>query len=292
MLGSRGSGIVVAACVALAGACLAPPRVASAAQLKQVTERVFPLEAGGEVRVDSQNGRISVEAWNRSEVRIQITREVRSGSDEQAADLMKQLRADVEVGKDHIAIKSVYPKRVQNVGIWDVLGQRVGAVNIHYYLQVPRETELDLRTSNGEVRVRGTTGDVTAATTNGGIDVSGVTGALDVRTTNGEIQLSGIDGSASGGTTNGTVEAELDRLAAGGEVDLSTTNGDVTVALPANLAATLDATTTNGRVRVAFRVTTQGDISSKRIRGTIGGGGIPISLRTTNGNIEISKAKR
>jgi DUF4097 and DUF4098 domain-containing protein YvlB len=180
--------------------------------------------------------------------------------------------------------------KAYTLGLWDVTtGQRVGSLNIHYYVQVPRETRLALRTSNGEIRVRGTTGDLTGGTVNGKIEVTGVKGIVEVHTTNGEIHLASIDGSAEAGTTNGAVEAELKRLTPGSAVQLTTTNGDVTIALPGDLKADVDAITTNGRVRVDFPLTTQGDISSKKIRGTIAGGGTPISLRTTNGNIAITK---
>ncbi len=280
----------LSAAVALTAALIAGTAPgAGAAQVRQVTERVFPFEPGGELRVDSQNGRVSVEAWNRSEVRIQITREVRAGEEKQASELMKSLSADVEVGKDRITVRSVYPKRGENVGLWDIVGQRVGAVNIHYYIQVPRETRLVLKTSNGEIRVRGTSGDLTGATVNGNVEVTGVKGVVQIHTTNGEVHLASIEGSADAGTTNGAVQAELKRLTPGTAVELTTTNGDVTIALPGDLKADIDAATTNGRVRVDFPLTTQGDISSKRIRGSIAGGGTPISLRTTNGNIEITK---
>lgn len=265
----------------------APP--ADAAQAREVSERVFPFEPGGELRVESQNGRITVEAWGKSEVRIQITREVRAGDDAQASELMRKLSAEVEVSKRRISIRSVYPKKGDKAGVWDVLGQRVGSINIHYYVQVPRETALALKTSNGPIQVRGTRGDVTGGTVNGRVEVTGVKGSLRIRTTNGEIHLASVDGAADAGTTNGTVDARFGTLLPGGAVELFTTNGDVTVALPADLKADLEAMTTNGRVRVNFPLTTEGNISSKRVRGTIGGGGASISLRTTNGNIEVNK---
>jgi len=282
-------GVAVAAgllCVAVVSASV--PR-AGAAQLRQVTDRIFPFEPAGELRVESQNGRVTVEAWDKSEVRVQITREVRAGDEKQASELMKKLSADVEVGSRRIAIKSVYPKREESVGIWDVLGQRVGSVNIHYYIQVPRETRLVLKTSNGELRVRGTRGDLTGITGNGSVDVTDVKGAVEVRTTNGEVNLARLEGSAEAGTTNGAIAADIRGLAPGGVVKLWTTNGDVTVTLPSDLKATLEAVTTNGRIVVGFPVATDGVTSSKQVRGTIGGGGSPVSLRTTNGNVEVRK---
>jgi hypothetical protein len=263
---------------------------AEAAQLREVTERVLPFRPGGALEINSQNGRITVEAWDRPEARIQMTRTVRANSEKRAAELMKALRADVTVGEGRIEIESRYPKRAESVGIWDVLGQRVSALNIHYYVQVPSQTRLQLETSNGEIQVRGTSGSLVGQTVNGTIDVTSTSGRVEVNTTNGNIRLVGIQGATRASTTNGGIQAEIRRLDSGAGVELSTTNGDLTVVLPAGLKAQLEAMTTNGRVSVGFPVEMVGRASSKMVRGRIGGGGAAVNLTTTNGDIVVKRA--
>ena len=275
--------------LALVFISVAGPQPAYSAQLRQVTEKVFPFGQGGSLSIENQNGRITVEAWDRPEVRIQITRIVRSGDDARAAALMKELRADIGIGDGKIEVVSRYPKRAESFGIWDVLGQRITALNIHYYVQVPTRTRLVLETSNGELRVRGTTGRVVGQTVNGNVEVTSVSGPVDVNTTNGNVRLWGLDGSAHAGTTNGGIEAELKRIEASGSVELATTNGDVSAAFPADLRATLDAVTTNGRITVGYPVEQPGVTTSKKVQGKIRGGGIALTLRTTNGNIVLRK---
>jgi putative adhesin len=266
------------------------PAPAVAAELREVTEKVFPLKPGGELVIDSQNGRITVEAWNRPEARIQITRTVRAGDAKRAAELMKELRADVTLGEGLIEVESRYPKRAESVGIWDVLGQRVSSLNIHYYVQVPAQTRLHLETSNGEIQIRGIAATVVGQTVNGDVDVTSTTGHVEVSTTNGNIRLVGIQGGTEASTTNGGIQAEIRRLDSDGEVDLSTTNGDLEAVLPANLKAKLEATTTNGSVSIGFPVEMIGRASSKLVRARIGGGGAAVSLSTTNGNIVVKRA--
>jgi DUF4097 and DUF4098 domain-containing protein YvlB len=203
---------------------------------------------------------------------------------------MKELRADVTVTSDRIRIESRSPKRAESVGIWDVLGQRVTAVNIHYYVQAPAGTRLLLETNNGEIRVRGMAGGITGQTVNGAIEITGASGPIVVSTTNGSITLSGLEGSARAETTNGDMIAAFRKVVPEGPIDLATTNGNVEVALPGNANATLDAATSNGRVTVSFPIHSKGTLSSKTVRGTIGSGGASISLRTTNGNVVVQKA--
>ena len=285
----RGLALVTGCAVAVAGVAGCTSG-ATASQLRQVTEKVFSFEPGGELTIQSQNGSVTIEAWDRPEARIQITREVRAGSSEQAASLMKELRADVTIEHGRIAIQSQYPKRSETVGFLELFGQHVSALNIHYYVQVPSRTDLHLATSNGEVHVRGMVGEVAAKTLNGSIDVMSVSGAVRVSTTNGSIRILGIDGSAKAVTTNGTVTAELRRVPGGGPVELSTTNGDVVLMLPPGIRATVDAVTTNGRVSVGYPLQRgEGSRGYRLVQGTIAGGGTPLVLRTTNGNIVIRK---
>jgi hypothetical protein len=270
-----------------ATAALAIASPAGAAHLRNVSEKVFPFAAGGDIVIESTNGRIVVEAWDRSDVRVQITREVRAADDRQASELMRDLRADVAVHPGEIHIESIYPKKQKVVGFWDLIGHGVRSANIHFYLQVPRETSLDLSTKNGAIRVRSVQGKVDIATTNGDVEASAVRGSLSARTTNGEVRLARIEGPTDATTTNGSIAVEMSALPPRGAMQMGTTNGNIQLALPREVHANLEALTTNGRVNINYKVTTQGVITSRGIRGTIGGGGVRIELQTTNGNIDV-----
>lgn len=272
---------------AAAGSATAPR--AEGAEVKRVSERLIPFVPGGELRIEDKNGRITVEGWPRNEVRIQITRVVRAEDRAKAEELMKELEADVEVRSDRIDIQSRFPKRRESIGIWDILGRKVASLQINYYVQVPNDTNLDLRTSNGEVRVNGVNGHVEATTTNGDMRVGDVKGDVTLSTTNGEIEIAGVSGQATALTTNGSVVAEVRKIPAQGKVKLETTNGNVEAYLPADLRATVEAMTTNGRVAIDYPITREGLMTSKSIRGTIKGGGAKLYLATTNGNVDVRK---
>ena len=282
-----GGGVALSTALALV---LAGCGSAAAATAKKVAEKTFEFAPGGEVSINSRNGRIVIESWDRSEARVQITRSVRATDEAQAKALLKELQADVELVPGRLEIVSRYPKRRENVGLWDFLGRKVSVMDIHYYLQVPKSTAVTLQTTNGEIRVRGTSRSVDASTTNGDISISGASGPIEVRTTNGQLKLLGVSGDVTGTTTNGSVRAEIGSLDASDTVELQTTNGNVTVYLPSTLKASVAASTTNGKVNSSFPITLTGAMSTKSIRGTIGGGqGAALALTTTNGNIQVLK---
>jgi DUF4097 and DUF4098 domain-containing protein YvlB len=283
-----GLGLGVAMLVS-AGAGVA--RRADAAELRRVTERLIPFAPGGAVSIDDKNGRLTVEGWSRKEVRIQVTRRVRAPSDAKAEELMRELQADVEVRNNRINIRSRFPKRHETIGVLDLLARRNISLQIDYYVQVPRETDVELLTTNGEVQARALSGSFEATTTNGDMHVGDLKGTTTLATNNGVIQINGVSGTTHAQSTNGAIYAEVHDVASKGEITLETTNGNVEAYFPSRLKATLDAVTTNGRISIDYPILRQGVTSGRSIQGTINGGGARITLRTTNGNVDVKKLR-
>jgi len=274
--------ILVLACVLTAG-------TAGAEELKKVAERLLPFAPGGEIHIDDKNGRLTVDAWPRHDVRIQITRVVRAGDHAKAEALMKELQSEVEVKTGRIDVRSRFPRRVESIGIMDLFGRNSTNLQINYYVQVPEDTDLWLLTTNGEVHVQGTSGRIDARTTNGDVEVTNVRGNVTLQTTNGGVHVTNVTGQAIAHTTNGAVVAQLRKLPGTGSVDLQTTNGNVEAYFDRDLKADLDASTTNGRVSVEFPVTATIARGSRTFHGTIQGGGAKITIQTTNGNVEVRR---
>ncbi|MDO8681029.1 MAG: DUF4097 family beta strand repeat-containing protein [Acidobacteriota bacterium] len=109
-------------------------------------------------------------------------------------------------------------------------------------------------------------------------------GNLRFDTTNGGVRLADLGGRVNGRTTNGglTVNLSGDRWDGEG-IDVETSNGGVTLSLPDNYNAELEARTINGGLRVDFPITIQGELSGRRgITTTLGSGGPRcVSARTT-----------
>jgi DUF4097 and DUF4098 domain-containing protein YvlB len=132
-------------------------------------------------------------------------------------------------------------------------------------------------------------GSLDLRSTNGGIKIEEVSGQLSFRTTNGGVTLRGVNGDVRGGTTNGGLRVELDGAGWVGEgLDVETQNGGVRLVVPEGYSAHLEARVHNGGLNVDFPVTVQG-----QVRGTLstdlGAGGAPLKVRTVNGGVTISK---
>ena len=102
-------------------------------------------------------------------------------------------------------------------------------------------------------------------------------------TVNGDIRAEGLRSDVEAATVNGPVNIQTDGFVS----DVSTVNGNIALELPADLNATVHATMVNGRVESEFPIAVTGRIDRRNLRGTIGGGGRDLSIRTVNGSIHL-----
>ena len=220
--------------------------------------REITLSGGRDViTVDGQaNGGICVEGWDRNEILVRAKVQA-------SAERLSEARAlveDVTISTDR-TISADGPRSGSRHEWWSV----------SYELFVPRESNLDLETVNGGIRIEGVSGD------------------MGFRATNGGVTLKGLSGDVNGSTTNGGVKIELtgDQWEGQG-LDVRTTNGGVTVEIPGDYSARLESGTVNGSVRVDFPITVQGRID-RRIQTELGEGGRTIRATTTNGSVVIRR---
>ena len=210
------------------------------------------------------NGGVSVRGWDRDDVRVRM-RVVASARNEGDA---RDLGRDVRLVTSGSTIRAEGP-RSRDRGRW--YEREWWAAS--FELEVPRNARL------------------TVDATNGGIVIEDVRGTVDAETTNGGIQLYDVSGDVRGRATNGGVTVELSgNRWQGAGLDVRTTNGGVRVSLPSNYSADLEARAVNGGINVDFPLTVQGLLNSRReIRATIGSGGPPIRVATTNGGVRIQR---
>jgi len=261
--------------------CLLAP-AGGAATLEERFDQTFPLPAGGRLQIANTNGTISIEAWDRDEARIEAGKEVKAATEELARSTMSQLRIVATPGPGGLRVETRFPS--VECGFFDWLFHRPVQTRVNYRLHVPRRLELAARTANGGVSLTGARGKAVLETTNGTVAVAGFEGTLELETTNGNIEARHVAGAVRAETTNGGVDVELFRL--DGDLSLASTNGGLTVRLPRDVRATVDAGTTNGTVRTDLPVTAE-TTGSRHLRGTLNGGGPRLRLSTTNGGIRI-----
>ncbi|MEE8573138.1 MAG: DUF4097 family beta strand repeat-containing protein [Gemmatimonadota bacterium] len=220
--------------------------------------REWTMGAPGDLSVNARpNGGISVEAWDRGEMQVRAKVHAWADSDGRARELV-----------DRIEVKAGGSISADGPGTDDDEGWSVS-----YRIMIPRDTDLDL------------------ASTNGGITIEGVRGELRFQTTNGGIHLEDIGGDVEGKTTNGGVHIVLtgDRWDGKG-MEVRTTNGGVKMSIPSGYSAHLETGTVNGGINIGFPVTVQGKID-REVSVDLGSGGATIKATTKNGGVRITEGR-
>lgn len=181
-------------------------------------------------------------------------------------------------------------------------------VIIHYTLQVPHGTDLEITSMNGNVFVGPGAGMVTVKGRNADIDVRSPQGAVFAESINGRIRVRNAGGSVHAETLNGRIFAEVmngtlrartnngdvNAVLAGDMVescDLNTLNGTITVTLPHEGSARLDARTARGQVRTDCLVDSSDGVERRgHLKGRIGQGDIDLTMGTLNGDIIVTRS--
>ena len=222
--------------------------------------RELTLPSSGALTVDaSPNGGIQVEGAPRYDVHVRAKVVATASTLERARQILSAVR--IQPSGDRIEAEGP-----------DGLGRRE-SWSVSYELAVPVQMSLVLKSVNG------------------GVSVRGVEGRLDLSTTNGGVRLTNVGGDVRGRTTNGGIDVELDGHTWRGEgLDLQTSNGGVRLAIPEDYSARLEAGTVNGGVNSDFPLTVRGRLN-RDIDTTLGAGGAPIRVRTSNGGVRITKKR-
>jgi DUF4097 and DUF4098 domain-containing protein YvlB len=149
---------------------------------------------------------------------------------------------------------------------------------------------LDLRTSDGSIRARDIGGDMLLETHDGSVVLDGIAGDLDLTTGDGSVSVSGKPGALKLKTGDGsiTLRAESGTVMKD-DWSVSTGDGGVTLYLPSDFAAEVDAHTGDGTIRSELDVRggDNGENERRTLRGRIGTGGKLLKVRTSDGSIRL-----
>jgi len=222
--------------------------------------RESSLGPSGSLEIEpGHNGGITVKGWSQNSVLVRALIETWAPSDADARTLSSQVRVDT--GGGLIRASGPDTNDLRDTG-W--------AVSLEVF--APWSTNLKLESHNG------------------GIALSDIRGRITFQSHNGGVHLTRIAGDVSGETHNGGIQAELQGNSwEGGQLELNTYNGGITLSMPASYSASLQARTARGNVSSDFPINVRGQIVPSELDFNIGAGGPLIKVSTHNGGIRLKR---
>lgn len=244
------------------------------------------------VRIKNANGRIGVRGEDRGDVQLEVTRRARAESREAAERLAEAIRVVHSGAPDTLELEVEVPRKWNrrghaNLDVRVPRGTRIECDAVNGKLAVcGLRAPLRARSSNGSVSVHDVMGDVEVFTSNAKVSCDCTCGRLVARSSNGKIELVEHRGSVDASTSNGLIHATLEDVGDEG-ILLATSNGRIVLELPDEVDADVDVRVDNGMIRTDRSLANQPREVPGRLRGTLGLGGIPIKIRTSNGSVSI-----
>jgi len=223
-------------------------------------DQTYPLDNSGRVGLENINGDVTIEVWDRAEIRVYAVKQASS------PERLEALKIEVDASSRGVFIDTRYPNS-RDLGFAD----RHGHSEVEYTLTVPIFASIDgVDLVNGDLLIDGVEGDIEADTVNGTIVVRGAGGEIELDTVNGGIELQ------LGSVVNH-------------DVTLGSVNGTIVVVLTGG--AEIRAETVNGRISNDFGIEVRkGKYVGSSMNGSIGGGGPVVEIETVNGGIRVQSS--
>ena len=254
---------------------------------KETIRKTFDVGTGPGAKkllVDNIHGYVHVTGYGGSEVRVSVEKHIFADTKEAVAEAKRDIKLDMSQQGSFVRLYEDGPFRTStgmNYRGDDYYGYRVA---FDFDVEVPFETELVLKTVNqGDIQVKGTTGDYDIHGLNGGIEMEEVAGSGTVHTLNGKVKVT---------YSKNPVKA----------TQFKTLNGSVDVYFRDGLNADLKFKKLNGGIYTDFDVTALPRMEAgasgsgngkfvyrpdRMMGGRTGKGGPELSFETLNGSIRL-----
>ncbi len=229
-------------------------------------EKTLKLAPGGEFRLETDMGKVTLVGSGESDVHVVVT------SRRKDLEELMTFRWDESPGL--VSITAVKKNK---------LSWFSGSGNsVQYEVRVPTQTRVSVDTSGGGINITGIQGAVRADTSGGGIGITNVVGDVEADTSGGGISLKDIKGRVTADTSGGGVEAvsiegSIRAESSGGSIELDHVTGDIVADTSGGGISIVEA---GGRVQAD---TSGGGIEASFARGNSFGG----VLTTSGGGIEV-----
>jgi len=207
-----------------------------------------------------ENGGAEIIGWDKDSVAVTARIQANAPSEDEARELAQQIK----INGSGSSISVDGPSTGRHEG-WGVI----------LVVMVPRKSGID------------------AETVNGPLSVENLSGTIDLRAENGPVAIENVGGDVRARVQNGPLDVTLTGTKWEGKgLDAESVNGPVSLQIPQKYNAELETGTVNGpmTVNMPLTVTLKGRVTD-RIHTTLGAGGAPIRVVTTNGPLTIQSAR-
>lgn len=260
-------------------------------------EKRFTVSGTPGVHLTTFDGSIQIRSWDKPEVLIEIEKR---GATREAVDAI-EIKTSQDGNTIELEVKKPRAETFTGIGFHQSASARL-------IVSLPRRADVRARSGDGSILIERVDGRIEGHTGDGSIRAADVTGELTFNTGDGSVTVEGAEGrldlETGDGSVNVTGELTSVRLHTGdGSIvyraepgtamtddwEITTGDGGVSLYLPSDFGAELDAHTGDGRIRndLAVVASGAGEVDRRTVRGRLGAGGKQLRIRTGDGAIRL-----
>jgi putative adhesin len=260
-------------------------------------EKRFTVDGTPDVRLTTFDGSIELRSWDKAEVLVEI--EKRGPTDAAIARL--EVASKQDGNRIEIEVKKPagdeaffgFGRYSPSASLIVTLPQHSNVVarSGDGSIRATRlKGRIELRTGDGSIRATDLSGEMTLHTSDGSVALDGAEGRLDLETGDGGVNVAGRFGSVKLHTGDGSIVFRAEPgTAMTDDWSITTGDGGVTMYLPPDFGAEVDAHTGDGGIRNDLQLTVgaEGEVGRRTVRGRLGAGGKLLRVRTGDGGIRF-----
>jgi hypothetical protein len=258
-------------------------------------EKRFTVSGTPAVNATTFDGSIQVQAWENPDVLVEIEKR---GPTRAALEQIEVHTAQdgntitIDARRPHRRSVHVFGLNISPTArliVWVPKHADVRARSGDGSISIERVTgKLDAHTGDGSIRANEIAGDMTLSSGDGSVTVDNAEGRLALDTGDGSVNVSGKLAAVRLHTGDGSIVYRADPgTKMNDDWDITTGDGGVTLYLPSDFGAELDAHTGDGSIRNDLDLTASGDNTRRTVRGRLGPGGKQLRIRTGDGSIRL-----
>jgi Toastrack DUF4097 len=274
--------------------------------LNVLHEKTFNISPGKLLKLDASSGDVIVNTWDKPQVYVKILGNSRA---ERKVDF------SFSATDEYVEIIADHPNSFFN---WFGNG-----IRMRFEITVPSSFNTKIKSSGGDIRMAGITGDqwmktsggdvittdvngsLTISTSGGDVTTTNTKGITDLSTSGGDVKCLDFDGDLKASTSGGDIilkgkNSKIYAHTSGGDVtinyqgenkgfDIGTSGGSITLRVPDDFNASARLSTSGGSITCNLKTTNISKITSSKFEADINNGGNKLVARTSGGDIEVVK---
>ncbi len=235
----------------------------------------FAVSAKPELQVNANDARVTLNSWDKDQIEVKVH------------TVGYQIPDQLQVTGTQTGNKVRIELHANNRVCFGIC-----ILRIEVTVSVPKNSTVDVRTSDGRIEANDLSGDIRLKSGDGRITGHNLSGKLDADTSDGHIEIDGRFDWLHVRSGDGHVKVQATYGSKmSGDWSVSTSDGRVDLALPLDLAANLDVHTSDGHIDSDLPVEIEGSVGENTLRGKLNGGGPRLEVRSGDGSIRLHRVE-